>query len=343
MLHSDSDHKEPQNEERVESSAGKVYEAPLACCEICGAVEFINALTVCSDSPHFYSNHLVTASLISTPEILMLIDTVRESVEHILPRPVFEAVFGLYSSAKTAAWIGVNDCLRLRQAARGKASSGQLAEFHFPGLAHPVYVRPGGTDADIAEAALVRQYHGCLKPNFTVSLIIDAGAYAGYTSVFFANRYPNAKIIALEPDRENFSLAKRNLTPYCNRVKLLNAAVWYKSGSVRVFTAQRSDSTRVVESDGKDGYDCTGVDLMSLLKQSGEKRISIFKCDIEGAEQFIFNSDADNWIAKTDSILMEIHGQKARDAVYSAMRRHPFKVFTNRELHIFFRVRPKIN
>ena len=64
----------------------------------------------------------------------MLIDAVRESVEHILPRPVFEAVFGLYSSAKTAAYIGINDCFRLREAAKGKASSGRLAEFNFPGL-----------------------------------------------------------------------------------------------------------------------------------------------------------------------------------------------------------------
>jgi FkbM family methyltransferase len=269
----------------------------------------------------------------------MLIDNVRDSVQRILPSRVFGAVFGVYSSVKTAAYIGIDEFRRLRRVAKGVSE--KLAEFHFPGTAHPVYVRPGGTDAGIAEATLVRQYHGCLRPKFPVSLIIDAGAYAGYTSVFFANRYPDAEIIALEPDAENYSLAKMNLSPYHQRVKLLNAAVWYKSGPIRVLPTGRSDSTRVAENiDDLEGYSCLGVDMMTLLKQSGQDRISIFKCDIEGAEEFIFNEDADLWIENTDSIFMEIHGVKAYDAVYSTMRRHPFKVFTNRELHVFFRDSP---
>jgi FkbM family methyltransferase len=253
-----------------------------------------------------------------------------------LPSRVFGAVFGAYSSVKTAACIGIDDFRRLRRVSKGVPD--ELAEFHFPGTAHPVYLRPGGTDAGIAEAALIRQYHACLRPKFPVSLIIDAGAYAGYTSVFFANRYPGAEIVALEPDAENYSLAKMNLSPYHQRVKLFNAAVWYKSGPIRVVPAERSDSTRVAENiDDMEGYPCVGFDMMTLLKQSGQQRISIFKCDIEGAEEFIFNEDADLWIDNTDSIFMEIHGVRAYDAVYSTMRRHPFKVFTNRELHVFFR------
>ena len=268
----------------------------------------------------------------------MLIDNIRNSVQRILPSRVFGAVFGVYSSVKTAACIGVKDCLRLRRVASG--SSEKLAEFHFPGTAHPVYVRRGSTDADIAEAALIRQYHGCLRPKFPVSLIIDAGAYAGYTSVFFANRYPGAKIIALEPDAENYSLAQMNLSPYGERVRLLNAAVWYRSGPIRVLPDRRSDSTHVVENTDNEGYPCIGLNMMSVLEKSGQRRISIFKCDIEGAEEFLFNEEADAWIENTDSILMEIHSGKAYDAVYSIMRRHPFKVFNNRELHVFFRVSP---
>lgn len=268
----------------------------------------------------------------------MLIDNVRNSVQRILPSRVFGAVFGVYSSLKTAAHIGVKDCLRLRSVAKG--SSEELAQFHFPGTVHPVYVRPGSTDAEVAEAALVRQYHACLKPKFPVSLIIDAGAYAGYTSVFFANRYPDAKIIALEPDAENYSVAQMNLSPYAERVKLLHAAVWYRSGPIRVLPERRFDSTHVGEMTDDEGFPCLGLNMMSLLEKSAQQRISIFKCDIEGAEEFIFNEEADVWIEQTDSILMEIHSARAYDAVFSIMRRHPFKVFTNRELHVFFRVSP---
>ena len=265
----------------------------------------------------------------------MLIDNVRDSVQRVLPSTVFGRVFGLYSSVKTAANIGITDCRRLRDAAKAAPSS-DLAEFHFPGTAHPVYVRPGTTDADIVEAALVRQYHDCLTPTFPVSLIIDAGAYAGYTSVFFANKYPNAQIIALEPDAENYALAKTNLAPYL-QVQLLNAAVWYRSGQIQVLSAGRFDSTSVTETSAG-GYPCIAVDLETLLKQSGHPRISIFKCDIEGAEEFLFSHDAGRWIDQTDSIMMEIHNPQAHQAVYSALRRPPFKVFTNRELHVFYRI-----
>jgi FkbM family methyltransferase len=265
----------------------------------------------------------------------MLIDIVRETLESVVPSNVYNPVAGFYSSVKTAARMGINECLRLRHVA--KAAPGKPVAFQFPGISHPVLVRPGGSDATTAEASLVRQYHGCLRPKFPVSLIVDAGAYGGYTSVFFANRYPDAHIIALEPDPDNFVLAQINLLPYIQQVKLLSAAIWHRPARLRVFPAQRSDSTWVAEDSGDEGYHCSGIDLISLLEESGQQRINIFKCDIEGAEESLFSKDSDAWIEKTDSILMEIHGPKERDAVYSAMRRHPFKVFTNRELHVFYR------
>ena len=42
-------------------------------------------------------------------------------------------------------------------------------------------------------------------------------------------------IIALEPDAENYSLAQMNLSPYGERVKLLNAAVGIGQGPSECF------------------------------------------------------------------------------------------------------------
>ena len=81
----------------------------------------------------------------------MLIDTVRETFERVVPSNVYGPLADLYSSMKTAARIGIDNCLRLRRVA--KAAPGKPVAFQFPGIPHPVFVRPGSTDASTAEAS----------------------------------------------------------------------------------------------------------------------------------------------------------------------------------------------
>lgn len=47
-----------------------------------------------------------------------------------------------------------------------------------------------------------------------LAFIIDAGANIGLTSVYLANRFPNARILALEVDQQNFELLAENARPY---------------------------------------------------------------------------------------------------------------------------------
>ena len=62
-------------------------------------------------------------------------------------------------------------------------------------------------------------------------VIVDAGAYTGLSTAFFALRYPAAKIIAIEPDEANFELLLRNTAAFAN-VQAVRAALWVESGSV---------------------------------------------------------------------------------------------------------------
>jgi FkbM family methyltransferase len=43
-----------------------------------------------------------------------------------------------------------------------------------------------------------------------------SGAKIGTSSIFFARKYPNAEIIAIEPKSGNFSMLKKNTEPYKN-------------------------------------------------------------------------------------------------------------------------------
>jgi hypothetical protein len=64
-----------------------------------------------------------------------------------------------------------------------------------------------------------------------VAFIIDAEANIGLTSAYFAHRFPNARILALEVDRQNFELLAANIRPYPNITPLLKG-LWYRRATL---------------------------------------------------------------------------------------------------------------
>jgi FkbM family methyltransferase len=231
--------------------------------------------------------------------------------------------------------IGAEEYRRLKHV-ETKEPGGEPEEFRVPGLAAPVYVRPGTTDAAVFQDNLLRRIYGCYEPAAPVHTILDAGANAGYASVFFLNRFPNASVIAAEPDAANFAIAQRNLAPHGARVRCLRVAIWPTAARLRVEACARADNVTVRLS-AAEASDCEGIDPLSLLRDAGWKRLSIFKCDIEGSEEKLFGEKPDAWIERTDSIMMEIHSPRAERTVYSAMARHSFAAARYRELHVFIR------
>src|ERR1700722_14645339 len=64
-------------------------------------------------------------------------------------------------------------------------------------------------------------------------VIVDAGAYTGLSASYFAMRYPEARVIALEPDAQNFALLNRNVSSFKN-VQTINGALWSQSGMLNI-------------------------------------------------------------------------------------------------------------
>ena len=257
-------------------------------------------------------------------------ERMRSAIVELFPQNFWQA----YSKTRTAMHIGWKDSSRLAKAAKEKP--GELWEFHIPGISSPVFVRTGSTDADILEACLVRKYYAFLKPASPVRFIIDAGANAGYSALFFLEQYPDAVVVALEPDPENYEVARQNLQSYGKRCHLLKQAIWPSQTRLLLKRSDRHDATQVSEeSDGEDH--CASIDPLTILTMFNQERISLFKCDIEGAEEKLFFEDSDRWLEKTDNVAIEIHGEKAHQIVYGAMRRHPFESDFDHDLHYFKR------
>lgn len=75
-------------------------------------------------------------------------------------------------------------------------------------------VRPGTTDVLVVRQVLSEM--PCLLSGGEPKCIIDGGANGGFSSAWFARRFPGAMIYALEPDAENFALLRRNTCHYSN-------------------------------------------------------------------------------------------------------------------------------
>jgi FkbM family methyltransferase len=154
--------------------------------------------------------------------------------------------------------------------------------------------------------------------NFEVApeTILDAGAYTGLSTAYFAARYPGAKIIAIEPSEENFALLIRNVSKLEN-VHAINAALWGESGSLVLTDPGRGYwGLTVEESDTGTSPDqknslvppskVDALTVADLMSDCEVDRVNLLKLDIEGSEKEVF-SNALPWIDRVDAIFVELH------------------------------------
>ncbi len=177
-----------------------------------------------------------------------------------------------------------------------------------PEVLHPVHLRLRTTDvASCREILIRRQYDWDLRR--TPQIIVDAGANIGLTSIFYANKYPSAGIIAIEPEVSNYRMLVKNTAAY-DTVKTVNAALWSENCELDIFDPEQGHTAFQMK--GKTGSPATqqarvrGITLDKLMSDFGISHIDLLKMDIEGAERNVF-AQADRWIACVEHIAIELH------------------------------------
>jgi hypothetical protein len=156
---------------------------------------------------------------------------------------------GAFYSVKYATFGSDQLIAQLRQ--NEELPKGSLFRVDPPGLAHPISMRAGTSDLWVFDQIfLYKEMEADFGQN--IASIIDAGANIGLTSVYFANRFPNAQILALEVDRQNFELLIENTRPYANIKPLLNG-LWNRRANLIIdnpdeypwaFTVSEADAQR---------------------------------------------------------------------------------------------------
>jgi FkbM family methyltransferase len=135
-------------------------------------------------------------------------------------------------------------------------------------------------------------------------LIIDAGANAGYSAIWFAREYPRARVVAIEPDPANFALLQRNVAPFPNIVPV-EAALWNEPATLSVVDQNDWDWGRRFDV-GLDGPGIPSVTVNELLQQYESCVPFVAKIDIEGAETKLLRSN-DQWADIFPLVIFEPH------------------------------------
>lgn len=175
------------------------------------------------------------------------------------------------------------------------------------GFAHLVTLRLPSSDGEVYKQVFLDKEYDCVSDH-APKVIIDAGANCGLTSVYYATKFPDAKIIAIEPEKGNFELMKENVSAYPN-VVAVRAALWNEPGTVVV--DDPGEGAWSFRARGMDG-DLTGLDTVdavtieSIMEEHGIDRVCLLKMDIEGSELEVFEH-AQGWIDRVDSIVVELH------------------------------------
>lgn len=142
-----------------------------------------------------------------------------------------------------------------------------------------------------------------LKALSRTPLIVDCGANIGLTSIWYAHLYPDARIIAIEPEPDNFALLAKNVSGYPN-IKPIMAAVSDHTGRVSLTNDGTDPWAWRVEEDQIGETALTTIP--EVLAQEPGSALFIVKIDIEGAEEFLFRSNTD-WAVDVPLIVFESH------------------------------------
>lgn len=218
---------------------------------------------------------------------------------------------------------GLRNCARIRR-------TNDVARLEL-GDGGSVLARSGSSDWDTFSEVFLEQCYSddflelfdAVRDRSTVRTVVDAGANVGYSARFFADRYPNATVLALEPEASNFELLVAN-TSEISRIRPLRGALWNDHAELRIAdesVGRNAIQMQVGVAESKDDA-VTGFTLAELFDLVGSDEIDVLKIDIEGAERVVFESVGPELLRRVRLIMIELHDWKepgASRAFYRAL------------------------
>jgi FkbM family methyltransferase len=176
-----------------------------------------------------------------------------------------------------------------------------------------IYLRWGSSDFLAFNQVFIKEeYKKLTRLKNADPIIVDAGANIGCTTLYFYSFYPDAYIIAIEPDKENFNALTRNVR--LNNLKniyLTRAALWYKKDTVTLTNNYRDQRQWSIQVSDHGDQVVESKTLHDIVGDAGKNKIDVLKMDIEGAEKSVFKLDInlESVLYEVQLVGVEVHDQ----------------------------------
>jgi FkbM family methyltransferase len=198
------------------------------------------------------------------------------------------------------------------------------------GGALPVRWRRDGRDfsaqlPDISALWVLREVfllgHYDLPDDVQPEVIVDLGSNVGISVLYFADRFPNARIIAVEADPDTFRLLEAN-TSRLSQVTCVHAAITDHDGEVPLYSGAESwGASTMPAPEHSTRHVVPSLTLDRLAEQHGVERIDLLKMDIEGAEAAVIRSAPALGAAGT--VVFEFHREHSDDDLWTLLEPLP--------------------
>jgi FkbM family methyltransferase len=214
-----------------------------------------------------------------------------------------------------------------RSAVARKMGDRNQLQFREHGQDRRLVLRRGTSDYFIFNQIFIRRDYNALLDLVSqhfgdrpVQYMMDAGANIGCATVLFKTWFPEARIIAIEPESSNHALAAQNVALNgLTGVHLEQGGLWIKDEQLCVRSDFRDGShSAFTVSSAKDGQPgaVAGFTVASLLRKHRFPRLDVLKIDIEGAEKYLFSDDAhlQSFLPLVHCVAVEVHEECITEA-----------------------------
>lgn len=212
-------------------------------------------------------------------------------------------------------------------------------ELRLKNVTYPMQMRTNSSDREVLEYIFVRNEYEPIalrKPK----IIIDLGAYVGYSSAYFLSKYASATVVALEPDPSNYTICCRNLESFGSRARVVHGAVWPECTKLALCRGAHGDGrewaaqVRATSETLRSSAEIDGYDIPSLISPFGGTEIDLLKIDIERSELELFSRNTESWLPQVRNVCIELHGRDCEKAFFQALSTYSYDLSQTRELTV---------